>query len=186
MMVAGKRGRGVAACFVAVIVLLLLGLALSACAFAQQALTLKGASGPGPSRFDRIFVQRFGAADARTALILLPSRNAGAGSLTLVAQDLAAAVSGLQVWTVDFRWQALEDTSVFAAGDPDAAFAYYLAFQPVGGRTFHPVAGTSVPFVRAWGLALQLADVRRVVRAARARGAQEGVRASVCEAAVAG
>jgi hypothetical protein len=175
MLVTGKHRPSIAAGMATVIVLLVLGLVFSARAPAQQALTLTGAPGPGPAHFDRIFVDRFGPADAPTALILLPSRAAGAGSLTLVAQDLVAAVPGLQVWTVDFRWQALEDTSVFAAGDPDAAFAYYLAFQAVGGRTFHPVAGTSAPFVRDWGLALEVADVRRVVRAARSRGARRVV-----------
>jgi hypothetical protein len=141
-------------------------------ASADGDLTLKGAPGAGPARFDQIFVHRFGPAEAATALILLPSGNSGAGSDTLVARDLVAAVPDLQVWTVDFRWQALEDTSVFATGDPGAAFAYYLGFQQVGGRTFHPVAGTSVPFAREWGLTVVVADVRRVVRAAHLRGAR--------------
>jgi hypothetical protein len=100
-------------------------------ASADGDLTLKGAPGAGPARFDQIFVHRFGPAEAATALILLPSGNSGAGSDTLVARDLVAAVPDLQVWTVDFRWQALEDTSVFATGDPGAAFAYYLGFQQV-------------------------------------------------------
>jgi hypothetical protein len=167
-----KRRSSLIVGWVAALAAAALGLAPITQASAQTALTLKGAPGAGPARFDEIFVHRFGPDTAATALILLPSANSGAGSDTLMARDLVSAVPDLQVWTVDFRWQALEDTSVFATGDPDAAFAYYLGFQPVGGRTFHPVAGMSVPFAREWGLTLVLADVRRVVRAAHVRGAR--------------
>jgi pimeloyl-ACP methyl ester carboxylesterase len=74
------------------------------------------------------------------------------------------------VWGLDRREAAFEDTSVFAKRDPDAAFRYYLNFQPVGGRTFSPVDGMSVPYVRRWGLDLALEDLRRVVLAARDGG----------------
>ena len=146
--------------------------ATPALAASQTPLTLTGAAGPGPARFDHVFVERFGEASAPTVLIMLPSRFGGAGELSVVSQDLVAAQPDVQVWTVDGRWQAFEDTSVFASGDPDAVFSYYLGFQPVGGRTFQPVPGTAAPYVRGWGLALYLADVRRVVVAAKARGAR--------------
>ena len=146
--------------------------ATPALAASQTPLTLAGAAGPGPARFDRVFVERFGDASAPTVLILLPSRFGGAGELSAVSQDLVAAVPGVQVWALDGRWQAFEDTSVFAAGDPDAAFSYYLGFQPIGGRSFAPVPGTAAPYVRGWGLGLYLADVRRVVVAAKERGAR--------------
>lgn len=171
-MVVCMRRSSLTAGWVTVLAAVTLALAPISQASADGDLTLKGSPGAGPARFDQIFVHRFGSPTAAKALILLPSNNAGAGSLTLVARDIVTAVPGLQVWTVDFRWQAFEDTSVFATGDPDAAFAYYLGFQTVGGRAFHPVAGTSVAYVRRWGLALVLADVRRVIRAAHVRGAR--------------
>ncbi len=59
---------------------------------------------------------------------------------------------------------------MFAAGDPDRPFAYYLGLEAVDGRRFTPMAGSDVPFVRRWGLDVLIGDLRRVVRAARAGG----------------
>ena len=69
-----------------------------------------------------------------------------------------------QVWIVDRREQAFEDTSVFASGDPQRAQDYYLGFQ------YRRVAGEDAKFVADWGLKLQLADLRSVIRRARAGG----------------
>ena len=77
---------------------------------------------------------------------------------------------GLQVWAVDRREQAFEDTSVIAAGDPDQALAYYLRGQPVGGRLFSPPPVSEVGFMAKWGLGLLVGDLRQVVRRARAGG----------------
>jgi hypothetical protein len=167
-----RFGRRSVAPIAAVVFAVAMVAADSASAASQTPLTLTGAAGPGPARFDHVFVERFGEAKAPTVLILLPSRFGGAGEVSVVSQDLVAAAPDVQVWAVDGRWQALEDTSVFASGDPDAAFSYYLGFQPVAGRSFRPVAGTAAPYVRGWGLSLYLADVRRVVLAAKARGAR--------------
>jgi hypothetical protein len=69
-----------------------------------------------------------------------------------------------QVWIVDRREQALEDTSVFASGDPQRVQDYYLGFR------YRRVAGEDAKFAANWGLKLQLADLRSVVRRARGGG----------------
>ena len=62
---------------------------------------------------------------------------------------------------------------MFAKGDPDQAFGYYLNGGTVDGKTFKPVAGASVPFVRQWGLKLELEDLRNVVLKARDGGRRQ-------------
>jgi len=81
-------------------------------------------------------------------------------------------VPGLQVWAYERRSQAFEDHTGFATRDPDRAFRYYLGGEAIGAKSFAPVAGGTVPFVREWGLRLALEDLRRVVRRAR-RGERE-------------
>jgi hypothetical protein len=125
---------------------------------------MKAPPGPGPASYDRVFVQQLGPRDAHRVLVLVPGTNGGAGGVEPVARDIVRRVRGLQVWIVDRRQQAFEDTSVFATGDPQRAQDYYLGFQ------YRRVLGTDVPFVADWGLRLQLADLRSVVRRARAGG----------------
>ena len=155
----------------ALLALGLLGL-FPATAAAGPVVSVKGAPGPGPARYDRVGYERFGPASARRVLILVPGTQGGAGDFSLVGPEIARRVKGLQVWAYDRRSQAFEDHTGFATGDPDRAFGYYLRGEPVGGRTFAPVAGRSVPYVRDWGLALALRDLRQVVRRAR-RGGRE-------------
>ena len=58
---------------------------------------------------------------------------------------------------------------MFAGGDPDEAFDYYLRLQTVDGRRFQPLRGEDFPFTRR-GLNLALRDLRQVILAARAGG----------------
>ena len=51
---------------------------------------------------------------ARHVLVLMPGTQGGAGDFTLTARYLERAVDDLQVWAIDRRSQALEDTTVFA------------------------------------------------------------------------
>jgi len=126
---------------------------------------MKGAPGPGPARYDRVWVQQLGPKSARNVLVLVPGTNGGAGGITPVARDIVKRVPRTQVWIVDRRQQAFEDTSVFAAGgDPQAAQEYYLDFK------YRAVRGGDVPFVADWGLELSLEDLRRVVLRARDGG----------------
>jgi hypothetical protein len=120
--------------------------------------------GPGPARYDRVFVQQLGPAAARTVLVVVPGTNGGAGGINPVAREVVRRVPGLQVWVVDRREQALEDTSVFRTRDPQAAQDYYLGFR------YRRVEAMNAKFVADWGLKLQLSDLRSVVRRARAGG----------------
>jgi hypothetical protein len=125
---------------------------------------MKAPPGPGPAKYDRVFVKQLGPAGARTVLVLVPGTNGGAGGIVPVARDIVRRVPRTQVWIVDRRQQAFEDTSVFATGDPQRAQDYYLGFQ------YRRVAGADSRFVADWGLKLQLADLRTVVRRAGAGG----------------
>jgi pimeloyl-ACP methyl ester carboxylesterase len=140
-------------------------LALAAPAAAvDRYVPMKVPPGPGPAKYDRVFVQQLGPAGARNVLVLVPGTNGGAGAITAVARDIVRRAPSTQVWIVDRREQALEDTSVFASGDPQRAQDYYLGFQ------YRRVAGEDAKFVADWGLKLQLADLRSVIRRAGARG----------------
>jgi hypothetical protein len=155
----------------ALLTLLVLGL-FPATAAAGPVVSVAGAPGPGPARYDRVTYERFGRASAKRVLILVPGTQGGAGDFSLVGPEIVRRVPGLQVWAYDRREQAFEDHTGFATGDPDRAFGYYLRGEAVGPRRFAPVAGASVPFVHEWGLRLALEDLRRVVRRAR-RGGRE-------------
>jgi hypothetical protein len=109
-------------------------------------------------------VQQLGPKGARTVLVLVPGTNGGAGGITPVAREIVRRVPDMQVWIVDRRQQALEDTSGFRGGDPQRAFDYYLGFQ------YRRVLGEDARFAAEWGLKLQLTDLRSVVRRARAGG----------------
>jgi hypothetical protein len=139
---------------------------------------MKVPPGPGPAKYDRVFVKQLGPAAARTVLVLVPGTNGGAGGIVPVARDIVRRArrscatrgrcprgsDGLQVWIVDRRQQAFEDTSVFRTGDPQRAQDYYLGFQ------YRRVAGDQAPFAANWGLRLQLTDLRSVVLRAGAGG----------------
>jgi hypothetical protein len=125
---------------------------------------MKGAPAPGPARYDRVFVQQLGPSNARNVLVLVPGTNGGAGGITPVARDILRRVPRTQVWIVDRREQAFEDTSVFAGRDPQAAQDYYLGFR------YRAVRGSDAKYVAGWGLRVSLDDLRRVVLRARAGG----------------
>jgi hypothetical protein len=134
---------------------------------AERYVALRGVPAPGPSKYDRVFVQKVGPAAARRVLVLVPGFLGGAGGITPVARDIVARVPGMQVWIVDRRENAFEDTSVFRRGDPQAAQDYYLGFR------YRRVLGADVPYVGKWGLRVALGDLRRVILAARAGGRRQ-------------
>jgi pimeloyl-ACP methyl ester carboxylesterase len=151
------------------------GLALAAPAHAADSswVAVKGAAAPGPAKYDVTHVRVFGPSNAKRVLILVPGYIGGAGDFSAIAPDIVKRVPGLQVWAWDRRSNAFEDTSVFAGGDPDQAYSYYLNGGAVNGKTFQPVAGSSVPFVRDWGLKVELEDLRKVVLKARDGGRRQ-------------
>jgi hypothetical protein len=139
-------------------------LALAAPAAAlDRYVPMKVPAGPGPAKYDRVFVKQMGPKHARNVLVLVPGTNGGAGGIVPVARDIVRRVRRTQVWIVDRREQAFEDTSVFRTGDPQRAQDYYLGFR------YRRVAGENAKFAAEWGLRLQLSDLRSVVRRA-ARG----------------
>jgi pimeloyl-ACP methyl ester carboxylesterase len=141
-------------------------------AIAERYVAVEGGRGSGPESFDRVYVNEIGPPGASRVLILVPGFIGGAGDFRLIGREIVARVPDLQVWALDRRPNALEDTSVFATGDPQKAFDYYLRFQPVNGRTFQPRSGPDFPYIREWGLDLALRDLRRVIAEARAAGAR--------------
>lgn len=130
--------------------------------------------GPGPALYDQVWIRKYGPVDAGHVLVLIAGSPSGQGNFDALATELVARVPGLQVWSYDRRENALEDVTGFLPGDPDVALGYYFLGEPVTGRTFARVAPEDAPFVREWGLALQLGDLRQVVLAAR-DGGKRGV-----------
>lgn len=156
--------------------------ALPASAPAQTTNSIAGAPGPGPAKYDRVEVTRFGPLSAHKVLVLVPGTIGGAGDFTISARALVERVPGLQVWAMDRRSQALEDTAMFRAAlagtrTPKQAFDYYLGWlgDPSITEHFQPQDPAAFPFARDWGLRLQVEDLRRVVRAARAGGRRKVV-----------
>lgn len=144
---------------------------------AGAAVTTIPSPGPGPARYDRVTVTKVGPSTARTVLILMPGFQGGAGDFTLVGRDIVRRVGGLQVWALDRRSQALEDTSRFAdalAGRATAgqAFDYYLGWIADGSITPHyqPPDTRAMGFARDWGLSTTLDGAHRVVMSARRAG----------------
>jgi hypothetical protein len=149
----------------AVVLALLAGLLGAApVAAVDRYVPMKAPPAPGPSKYDKVFVQQLGPRKARNVLVLVPGTNGGAGGITPVARDIARRVPSTQVWVVDRREQAFEDTVVFAQRDPDAALDHYLGFK------YRSVKGAKAKFVADWGLEVQLNDLRSVVRRASKGG----------------
>ena len=89
---------------------LLVALACAAPAAAETRTTIPGAPGAGPSKYDKVFVTKFGPKSAKRVLVLMPGYYGGAGDFALDARELVKRVPGLAVWAVDRRSEALEDT----------------------------------------------------------------------------
>jgi pimeloyl-ACP methyl ester carboxylesterase len=134
-------------------------------ASADSYFAVKGAPAPGPSKYDKVWVQQIGPASARHVLVLLPGTHGAAGSLTFAGRDVQAGLgSDWQVWIEDRREVAFDDLTGFRSGDPAAAKDYYLGFKYKQTRT------ADVPFARRWGLAVELNDLHNVIKRARAGG----------------
>ncbi len=149
---------------------LAVGLAVPAAAgaAAEPYVAIRGATGPGPAKYNRVFVHKFGSSRATRVLVLVPGYLGGAGDFTQIARQLIARVPNLQVWALDRRENALEDASVFRSGTPQQAYDYYFGLKAkyIDGKR-------DTPFARSWGLRLALEDLRKVVLAARAGGRRQ-------------
>ncbi|HEV2813581.1 MAG TPA: hypothetical protein VGW10_10040 [Solirubrobacteraceae bacterium] len=144
---------------------------------AQAATRIPGVPAAGPSRYDASHVTKIGPAGAKTVLVLVPGYSGGAGGFTMVGRDIVERVPGLQVWAVDRRSQALEDTSAFERGRRDEAtlqqvYDYYLGWitdDSIRPR-FEPPDPKSLAFAADWGLPTHLGDLRKVILAAKRGG----------------
>src|SRR5829696_5297642 len=130
---------------------------------------------PGPAQLNQVTVHQFGPASGKRVLVLMPGTLGGAGDFTLDARYLVKRVPGLQVWAIDRRTQALEDTATFAAAERgevslQQAFDYYLN---LGG--FHFRGADEDPYAREWGMGVALNDAHAVVQLARRHGRRQVV-----------
>jgi pimeloyl-ACP methyl ester carboxylesterase len=130
---------------------------------------------PGPAELNHVTVDQFGPKSAKRVLVLMPGTVGGAGDFTLVARNLVKRVPSLQVWAIDRRSNALEDTATFARVDRgeiplQQAFDYYL-----NGGGFRFRGANEDPYAREWGMAVALDDARAVVLRARAHGRRQVV-----------
>ncbi|MGN6170683.1 MAG: alpha/beta hydrolase, partial [Solirubrobacteraceae bacterium] len=170
------RRRRVRRCAVATVAAGTLALLIAGPAFGRdRVITVPTPPEPGPAQFNQVFVHQLGPASAKHVLVLMPGTQGGAGDFTLDARYLVKHVKGLQVWAIDRRTQALEDTATFAAAENgqiplQQAFDYYL-----GGGGFHFRPASADPYARDWGMAVALNDARAVVLKARAHGRRQVV-----------
>jgi hypothetical protein len=142
-----------------------------------RVVTLKGADGPGPRRYDHVRVVEVGPASAEHVLVLEPGTSEGAGALVPDAIDLVRRLDGWQVWAVDRRENLLEDDTVLdraRAGKVGGRqlFDYYAGW--LGGSAvaphYQPPADWELGFARRWGMRVAIEDLRRVLQAAREGG----------------
>ena len=141
----------------------------------ERVITVQTPPAPGPAQFNQVTVHQFGPASGKRVLVLMPGTQGGAGDFTLDARYLVKRVPGLQVWAIDRRTQALEDTATFAAAERgevslQQAFDYYLNF---GG--FHFRGADEDPYAREWGMGVALNDAHAVVQLARRHGRRQVV-----------
>jgi pimeloyl-ACP methyl ester carboxylesterase len=172
------RGRLAAAIAAAVLSSLL----AAAPASAERVFGVTTPPGPGPPGFNQVTVHQFGPENAKRVLVLMPGTLGGAGDFTLTAQHLVSTMKGLQVWAIDRRSNALEDTATFAAAESgqislQQMFDYYLGW--LGGANppdrFEFLPANAAPFARQWGMEVALNDARAVVQFARNRGRRQVV-----------
>ena len=138
--------------------------------------TIAGAPGPGPAKYNKVFVLKYGPATAKHVLVLVPGTSGGAGDFALVAPEIARRVPGLQVWAMDRREQALEDTAKFRdvlagkATVQDALDHYLGNILAPRADDYHGLDPAQYGFVADWGMTTAMNDLRRVVLSASARG----------------
>ena len=151
--------------------------ALVLAAPAHAATKIRGVPAAGPAKYDFSHVTKFGPASAKTVLVLVPGYSGGAGDFTFVGRDLVERVPGLQVWAVDRRSQALEDTSVFERGLLGEMTLQQVRDYYVGWITdqsiqdhFTPPDTKSLSFAKDWGLPTHIGDLRKVILAAKRGG----------------
>ena len=135
-------------------------------------VAIDGAPAPGPARHDRLWVRKYGPADAGTVLVLVPGSPSGQGTSASLGPDIVARVPDLAVWAIDRRGNAFEDVSAFEQPDPDTSAGYYFLGEELNGQLFDPVEANQAGFVHKWGLRVEMRGVHHVVMEARKGGRQ--------------
>jgi pimeloyl-ACP methyl ester carboxylesterase len=149
----------------------------------ERVITVPTPPEPGPAQFNNVTVHQFGPASGKRVLVLMPGTQGGAGDFTLDARILVKRIPDLQVWAIDRRTQALEDTSTFAATQGgqislQQAFDYYLGWLTNGGTPanhFQFRLNDADPYAREWGMGVALNDAHAVVQLARNHGRRQVV-----------
>ena len=113
------------------------------------------------TRADCVHVLEMGANDARRVLVLVPGHSEAAGIFRGVGRYLSTTVPDTQVWALDRREQNLIDWSHFGR---DGELDYYLKSR------YRAETDRTASFTRGWGLAMEIAELHRVVLAAGAGG----------------
>jgi hypothetical protein len=150
----------------AIVVLVTTAGAAQAADLNGKRVAVKGAPAAGPAKYDRLWVRKYGPSDPSCVLVLSPGSPAGQGGFARIGPELTQRVKGLDVWAIDRRPNAFEDTSVFKRDQPRKSLGYYLLGQRVGGSLFKPVQSSDAGFVRDWGAATALGDLRKVIQKA--------------------
>lgn len=105
----------------------------------------------------------------KTIVVMMPGIYGGATTLELLASQLVAAQSNLDVWVVDRRSNLLEDTSVLrqsiATENPMLAYDYYVKYYGEQ-NGYSPPSEEQVSFMQYWGLKVHLADLHEVIKQA--------------------
>src|SRR4051812_21448420 len=149
----------------------------------ESVITVPTPPAPGPAQFNHVTVHQFGPSSGKRILVLMPGTQGGAGDFTLDARYLVKRDPGLQVWAIDRRTQALEDTATFAAAESgqiplQQAFDYYLGWLTNGGTPanhFEFRLNNADPYARQWGMGVALNDAHAVVQLARNHGRRQVV-----------
>ena len=135
------------------------------------------APGPGPERFDKVYVHQVGPRSAKRVLVLMPGLTSGAGNFAFIAPQIVQRIPNLQVWSIDRRSQVLEDTTMFekleaGKATPDEAYDYYLGWLSDPSITDHTqfLDASTVPFARRWGMKTALNAAHQVVERAGRKG----------------
>ncbi|OZD18156.1 hypothetical protein CH253_16855 [Rhodococcus sp. 06-156-3C] len=109
-------------------------------------------------------VLKTGHPDADTILILVGGKEGTANGFNVLARNVAALDSNIEVWSVNRREAELADTS-YATGDLDAAVEYYIR-----DRSYERPSADAVATAATRGLDALLEDIRTVVTEARTAG----------------
>jgi pimeloyl-ACP methyl ester carboxylesterase len=177
-MIGTERGIGRLVALAVAAALAYAGLAPSAAGAADHVQWMKGFDARGtPKRLDRVGVLKIGPARARNVLVFNPGTSAGSAYIAPFARTLVKRAKGWQVWSVERRENQLEDQSVAekakeGKATPQQLFNYYLGWlnNPSIAKHFQLIPNSQVEFAKRWGMRVEVQDLRRVVKAAEARG----------------